>query len=72
MSLINPKRTNRKNVNLTNDELDLFTVLSKMTGVPVGSLLRQMAMKQAFELLNEESGEQYQSEVHEKGVLDHL
>ena len=72
MSLINPKRTNRKNVNLTNDELDLFTVLSKMTGVPVGILLRQMAMKQAFELVNEESVEQYQSEGFSKGVLDHL
>lgn len=72
MSLINPKRTNRKNVNLTNDELDLFTVLSKMTGVPVGILLRQMAMKQAFELVNEESVEQYQSEGFQKGVLDHL
>lgn len=72
MSLINPKRTNRKNVNLTNDELDLFTVLSKMTGVPVGILLRQMAMKQAFELINDESVEQYQSESHQKGVLDHL
>ncbi len=72
MSLINPKRTNRKNVNLTNDELDLFTVLSKMTGIPVGILLRQMAMKQAFELVNEESVEQYQSEGFPKGVLDHL
>ncbi len=72
MSLINPKRTNRKNVNLTNDELDLFTVLSKMTGIPVGILLRQMAMKQAFELVNEESVEQYQSEGFSKGVLDHL
>ena len=72
MSLINPKRTNRKNVNLTNDELDLFTVLSKMTGIPVGILLRQMAMKQAFELVNEESVEQYQNEGFQKGVLDHL
>ena len=72
MSLINPKRTNRKNVNLTNDELDLFTVLSKMTGIPVGILLRQMAMKQAFELVNEESVEQYQSEGFSKGVLDRL
>ena len=72
MSLINPKRTNRKNVNLTNDELDLFTVLSKMTGIPVGILLRQMAMKQAFELVNEEPIEQYQNEGFQKGVLDHL
>ncbi|RLL33760.1 hypothetical protein D9K79_08060 [Acinetobacter cumulans] len=72
MSLINPKRTNRKNVNLTNDELDLFTVLSKMTGIPVGILLRQMAMKQAFELVNDESVEQYQNEGFKKGVLDHL
>jgi len=72
MSLINPKRTNRKNVNLTNDELDLFTILSKLTGIPVGILLRQMAMKQAFELVNEESIEHYQNEGNQKGVLDHL
>ena len=59
MSLINPKRSNRKNVNLTNDELDLFTLISKMTGVPVGSLVRQMAMKQAFELINDEPIAEY-------------
>ena len=59
MSLINPKRSNRKNVNLTNDELDLFTLISKMTGVPVGSLVRQMAMKEAFELINDEPIAEY-------------
>lgn len=72
MSLINPKRSNRKNVNLTNDELDLFTLFSKMTGVPVGSLLRQMAMKQAFELINDEPLAEYQMKGTPKGVLDHL
>ena len=59
MSLINPKRSNRKNVNLTNDELDLFTLISKMTGVNEGSLVRQMAMKQAFELINDEPIAEY-------------
>ncbi len=66
------KRSNRKNVNLTDDELKLFTIISKMTGVPVGMLLRQMAMKQAFELINEEQVAEYQVQSSQKGVLDHL
>lgn len=66
------KRSNRKNVNLTDDELNLFTIISKMTGVPVGMLLRQMAMKQAFELINEEQVAEYQVQSSQKGVLDHL
>lgn len=51
MSLKKQKRDNRYNVNLTNDESDLFKIVSRLTGVNPGVIMRQLVMKQALALL---------------------
>ena len=45
------KRDNRFNVNLTDDESQLFVAVSKLTGLPPGVILRQLVMKQALATL---------------------
>lgn len=45
MSLKKQKRDNRYNVNLTNDESDLFKIVSRLTGVNPGVIMRQLVMK---------------------------
>lgn len=47
-------RSNRYNVNLTDDESDLLMVVSKMTGVPKGIIIRHLAMKGALQELTAE------------------
>lgn len=47
-------RSNRYNVNLTDDEADFFGVISKMTGVPKGTIIRQLAVKGALQELTAE------------------
>ncbi len=47
-------RDNRFSINLTNDETDLLTAASNLTGVEVGVLIRQMVMKQAIKTLIDE------------------
>ncbi|MDG9860983.1 hypothetical protein N5J48_11720 [Acinetobacter ursingii] len=47
-------RSNRYNVNLTDDEADFFGIISKMTGVPRGTIIRQLAVKGALQELTSE------------------
>ncbi|BCZ13172.1 hypothetical protein [Acinetobacter baumannii] len=44
-------RDNRFSINLTNDETDLLTAASNLTGVEISVLIRQMVMKQAIHTL---------------------
>lgn len=44
-------RDNRFSINLTNDETDLLTAASNLTGVEINVLIRQMVMKQAIHTL---------------------
>lgn len=50
-------RDNRFSINLTNDETDLLTAISNLTGVEIGVLLRQMVVKQAIETLTDDDAE---------------
>ncbi|MFC2996346.1 hypothetical protein ACFODO_13915 [Acinetobacter sichuanensis] len=52
-------RDNRFSINLTNDETDLLTAISNLTGVEIGVLLRQMVMKQAIETLTDDSEDDF-------------
>lgn len=74
MSRINQKRDNRYNVNLTDDESDLFKVVSRLTGVNPGVIMRQLVMKQALALLIAEDIQDNFSLEHylNKGASDHL
>ncbi|AZP30594.1 hypothetical protein KWF55_14740 [Acinetobacter pittii] len=74
MSRINQKRDNRYNVNLTDDESDLFKVVSRLTGVNPGVIMRQLVMKQALALLiAEDIQDNFSLETYlNKGASDHL
>ncbi|HDU8426879.1 TPA: hypothetical protein RG034_002264 [Acinetobacter baumannii] len=74
MSRMNQKRDNRYNVNLTDDESDLFKVVSRLTGVNPGVILRQLIMKQALALLiAEDIQDNFSLENYlNKGASDHL
>lgn len=74
MSRMNQKRDNRYNVNLTDDESDLFKVVSRLTGVNPGVILRQLVMKQALALLiAEDIQDNFSLETYlNKGASDHL
>lgn len=74
MSYQKQKRTNRYNVNLTDDESQLFETISKLTGEKVGVILRQAIMKQTFETLAPEDilKEFNLDEFLNKGAEDHL
>ncbi|MDA5044768.1 hypothetical protein PGJ86_13225 [Acinetobacter baumannii] len=74
MSLMKQKRDNRYNVNLTDDESDLFKVVSRLTGVNPGVILRQLVMKQALALLiAEDIQDNFSLEKYlNKGASDHL
>ncbi|KAA8734889.1 hypothetical protein F4V57_03785 [Acinetobacter qingfengensis] len=52
-------RDNRFSINLTNDETDLLTAASNLTGVEVGVLIRQMVMKQAITTLIDDPEEDF-------------
>lgn len=68
------KRNHRYNVNLTDDESQLFEHISKMTGEKVGIILRQVIMKQTFETLVSKDvyADFNLEEVLNKGAEDHL
>ncbi|NUG23940.1 hypothetical protein [Acinetobacter lactucae] len=74
MSLMKQKRDNRYNVNLTDDESDLFKVVSRLTGVNPGVIMRQLVMKQALALLiAEDIQDNFSLETYlNKGASDHL
>ena len=67
-------RSNRYNVNLTDDESDLFKVVSRLTGVNPGVIMRQLVMKQALALLiAEDIQDNFSLENYlNKGASDHL
>jgi hypothetical protein len=71
---MNQKRDNRYNVNLTDDESDLFKVVSRLTGVNPGVIMRQLVMKQALALLiAEDIQDNFSLENYlNKGASDHL
>ena len=68
------KRDNRYNLNLTDDESQLFEAVSKLTGISPGIILRQMVMKQAIITLIAEDIEQdfNLEEWITKGAESHL
>ncbi len=74
MSLKKQKRDNRYNVNLTNDESDLFKIVSRLTGVNPGVIMRQLVMKQALALLiAEDIQDKFSLDSYlKKGASDHL
>ncbi|HBJ3896891.1 hypothetical protein Q4029_09570 [Acinetobacter baumannii] len=74
MSIKKQKRDNRYNVNLTDDESQLFEIVSKLTGVNPGVILRQLVMKQALALLiAEDVQENFSLDRYlKKGASDHL
>ncbi|MGR8034815.1 hypothetical protein [Acinetobacter baumannii] len=74
MSIKKQKRDNRYNVNLTDDESQLFEIVSKLTGVNPGVILRQLVMKQALALLiAEDVQENFNLDRYlKKGASDHL
>lgn len=74
MSRMNQKRDNRYNVNLTDDESDLFKVVSRLTGINPGVIMRQLVMKQALALLiAEDVQDNFSLETYlNKGASDHL
>ena len=67
------KRDNRFNVNLTDDESQLFVAVSKLTGLPPGVILRQLVMKQALATLIAEDIDYFNlDEFLSKGAQGHL
>lgn len=73
-SIRKQKRDNRYNINLTDSEADLFIAVSKLTGVNVGVILRQLVMKQALAtLIAEDVQEEFNlDQILNKGAEDHL
>ncbi|WP_180644478.1 hypothetical protein [Acinetobacter bereziniae] len=47
-------RDNRFSINLNNDETNLLTAASNLTGVEISVLMRQMILKQALKTLIED------------------
>lgn len=74
MSLRKQKRDKRYNINLTDSEADLFIAVSKLTGVNIGVILRQLVMKQALAtLIAEDVKEEFNLDQYlNKGAEDHL
>ncbi|MBB4835445.1 hypothetical protein KMZ14_05055 [Acinetobacter schindleri] len=73
-SMRKQKRINRYNINLTDSESDLFIAVSNLTGVNIGVILRQLALKQALAtLIAEDVQEEFNLENYlNKGASDHL
>lgn len=74
MPIKKQKRINRYNVNLTETEAELFIAASKLTGVNIGVILRQLVLKQALATLIAEDTEiEFNLEDFlKKGASDHL
>ena len=68
------KRDNRYNVNLTDDESQLFEIVAKLTGVHPGVIIRQLVMRQALATLIAEDIQQdfNLDDLLKKGAADHL
>ena len=73
-SMRKQKRINRYNINLTDSESDLFIAVSNLTGVNIGVILRQLALKQALAtLIAEDVQEEFNLDNYlNKGASDHL
>ncbi|MDM1022097.1 hypothetical protein QSV37_17635 [Acinetobacter sp. VNK23] len=65
------KREHRFNINLNDDEAEMFNLISKMTGEKKGVILRNMAVMQALTILTTEEQYTLQS-LLEKGAQKHL
>lgn len=74
MSIKKQKRTNRYNLNLNDDESQLFELVSKLTGINPGVILRQCVMKQALAtLIAADIQDEFNlEEFLKKGASDHL
>ena len=73
MNLKKQKRDNRYNVNLTDDESQLFQIVSKITEINPGVILRQLVMKQALATLIAEDVQDFNLEHYlKKGTEEHL
>jgi len=74
MSLKKQKRLNRYNINLTDTESDLFVAASKLSGVQVGTMLRQIVVKEALAtLIAADAQEEFNLDDYlKKGASDHL
>ncbi len=74
MSLKKQKRLNRYNINLTDTESDLFIAASKLSGVQVGTMLRQIVVKEALAtLIAADAQEEFNLDDYlKKGASDHL
>lgn len=68
------KRDNRFNVNLTDDESQLFEIVAKLTGQKPGIIIRQLVMKQALAtLIADDISDDFNLEQFlSKGAQDHL
>ena len=68
------KRDNRYNINLNDDESQLFEIVAKFTGVNTGTILRQLAVKQAIvTLIADDIAEEFNLEhLLKKGAQEHL
>ena len=73
-SMRKQKRINRYNINLIDSESDLFIAVSNLTGVNIGVILRQLALKQALAtLIAEDVQEEFNLDNYlNKGASDHL
>ncbi|MEB3755094.1 hypothetical protein [Acinetobacter sp. MD2(2019)] len=67
-------RNNRYNINLNDDESDLFELVSKLTGVKRATIFRQLVVKQALAILiSQDIEEEFNlNEVLNKGAGEHL
>lgn len=67
------KRGNRFNVNLTDDEAALFTIVNRMTGEHTGVMLRNLALKQPLAILIADDVSDFSLEkILNKGASEHL
>lgn len=71
MNIRRQKRINRVNINLTDDEAELFYQIAKFTGEPMGVILRNAAVKQALETLLDDDDLNLDAILH-KGANQHL
>ncbi|PZK58909.1 hypothetical protein C7Q29_15695 [Staphylococcus aureus] len=67
------KREHRYNVNLNDDEEELFGLINRMTGEHTGVIIRKLALKQALEVLSGDDSVDFSLEnLLSKGTLEHL
>ena len=72
-SIRKQKRDNRLNINLTDDEAEMFNLISKMTGESKGVILRNIAVKHALTILTADNTQEFSLEkLLNKGTSEHL